>query len=322
MTDLEKAILKTITYFDVFNYPLTDWEIQKWLYKYPGTTKLSEIRNVLANSQILKKELILSEGFYSLRGRENIYLQRKQNNNLAERKYNRALRLVRLYRFVPYIKMVAVCNSLSYSNAADDSDIDFFIITKKNKIWIARFLAIILVGLSGFRPRVGHTRDAYCLSFFIDESKLDIRDLSLGKHDIYFTYWLRQLMPIYNPAGLYEKFLAANSWTNSFLPNAYANKFVREVTSGQTSRRWRKFIGVLLSPPFISRGLDAVYRQLQMRILGRNLKAIINIDTRVVVNDRVLKLHNNDRREYFYKKWKELIRPLLDKYEEPSAQII
>lgn len=311
-----------MAYFDVFNYPLTDWEIQKWLYKYPGPTKLSEIRQALAHSPILRQELSLTEGFYCLQGRENIYLQRKQNNNLAERKLAKAVQLIKLYRFVPYIKMVAICNSLSYGNAHDDSDIDFFIITKKNKIWLARFLAIILVGLSGFRPSAGRTKDAYCLSFFIDESSLDISGLSLGKQDIYFTYWLRQLLPVYDPDGLYEKFLAANHWTQAQLPNAYANKFVRPVIDNSGTKILSGLLKLLMSAPLVNRGLDVFCRQLQMRIIGRNLQAIINIDTRVVVNDQVLKFHHNDRREYYYKKWKELIYKLLDKYEAPHSQTI
>lgn len=322
MTDLERSILKTVAYFDVFNYPLTEWEIQKWLYKYPGQTKLSDIRQALATSPILQQELSLAEGFYSLRGRENIYLQRKQHNNLAERKFSQALKLVKLYRFVPYIKMVAICNSLAYGNAQDDSDIDFFIITQKNRIWLARFLAIILAGWAGFRPSAGHTRDAYCLSFFIDESQLNIRNLSLGKNDIYFTYWTRQLMPVYDPQGLYARFLEANSWTRAQLPNAYANKFVRPVLSNGGTKILAGLIKLVTAAPLVQRGLDAFCRQLQLKIIGRNLQAIINIDTRVVVNEKVLKFHYNDRREYYCKKWKELVYKLLDKYEESSAQTI
>ena len=40
---------------------------------------------------------------------------------------------------VPFIKMVAVCNTLGYDNAAKDSDIDLFIIAKRGRLFIVRF---------------------------------------------------------------------------------------------------------------------------------------------------------------------------------------
>lgn len=45
--------------------------------------------------------------------------------------------------WIPGIKMVAVVNSLSMYATHQDSDIDLFIITKKNRIWIVRFLVTL-----------------------------------------------------------------------------------------------------------------------------------------------------------------------------------
>lgn len=322
MSDLEKSILKTVAYFDVFNYPLTAWEIYKWLYKYHKTLEFSELLNILKESKILMAELSLTEGFYSLRGREFTTWRRKQNNNLADRKLARALRLVRLYRFIPYIKMVAVCNSLAYSNARDESDIDLFIITQRSKIWLARFFAIILVRLVGFRPSPRHRRDAYCLSFFVDEDYLDLRGVALGKHDVYLAYWIKELMPIYDPQALYEKFLAANHWTDDYLSRAYPTIFAQTLKTSFWSGCWAKLVGFFSSPPGLARWLDGLYRVLQLQIIDSRLKSMVNVDTRVVVNEHMLKFHYNDRREYFYKKWKENIYKLLDQYEKSSTAVV
>ena len=72
MNDLEKAILKTTAFFDVFSYPLTASEIFKWLYNPQQIYTLANIRETLKNSQILKKELATKEGFYYIKGREHI----------------------------------------------------------------------------------------------------------------------------------------------------------------------------------------------------------------------------------------------------------
>src|SRR3989344_2465916 len=319
MSDLEKSILKTVAFFDIFKHPLTAWEIHKWLYKYPGHLDFSQLLSVLAQSRVLAEEFSLTEVFYSLRGREFTTWHRKQNNNLADRKFARALKLVKLYRFIPYIKMVAVCNSLAYSNARDDSDIDLFIITQRRKIWLARFFAIILVRLVGFRPSPQHSRDAYCLSFFVDEDHLDISGVSLGKNDIYLAYWVKELMPLYDPDALYEKFLQANHWAQDYLPRSYLNQFVREVKDSGWSRVLAWMVGFISSPPLPTPWLDGFYRGLQLKIIDSHLKSMVNVDTRVVVNERMLKFHYNDRREHYYKKWKESVYKLLDKYERSSA---
>ena len=307
MTNLERSIVKTLTFFDVFNYPLTASEIWKWLYKPSGQYNLADVREALKISQFLKDRMISIEGFYSLKGREAICFLRKENNNLAGRKFNKAIRLAKLYRLIPAIRMIAICNSLAYGNAKDDSDIDFFIITKKGRIWLARFLAIILAGVLGQRPKPGKHKDAFCLSFFIDEDNLNIQHLRLNEKDIYFNYWVSQLMPIYDPDGLYEKFLQANDWYKERLPNSYANSFSRQVKPTPVVSLFAKLGQWLLD----YRWLYSSFRRLQVKIIDKNLRSLINVDTKVVVNDQMLKFHPNDRREMYYKRWRETLSQIL-----------
>ncbi|MCD4761146.1 hypothetical protein K8R42_04570 [bacterium] len=311
MTNTEKSIIQTLAFFDVFDYPLTLTEIWKWLYRPGEKISLSKVKEVITDSKFLKGKLSFSEGFYSLKGKEHIYLKRKHNNNLAERKFRRAIHLVKVYRFIPFVRMIAVCNTLAYSNANENSDIDFFIITKKGTIWLARFFTILLVNIFGLRPKGEKKRDTFCLSFFVDENHLDIQRSMLNKNDIYYPYWVSQMMPIYNPDGLYEKFLKMNKWHRDYLPNSYANNFSKEVKETPASRFCSRIFRVIVSPPFFNRALYGFYRRLQVRIIDRNLRSLINVDTRVIVNEEMLKFYPNDNRELFYKKWREKVHSLL-----------
>ncbi len=316
MTDLERAIIKTVSFFDIFSYPLTASEIFKWLYKPQQKYSLSDIRNTLKTSKILKKELAIKEGFYHLKGRNYIHLRRKQNNNLAERKFRKLIYLAKVYRFIPFIRMVAVCNSLGYSNANEKSDIDLFIISRRGTIWLARFFSTLIVKFSGMGPKEDNKKDTFCLSFFVDEKFLDIETSMMNSKDIYYPYWVSNLIPVYNPDGLYENFLEANKWHKRYLPNTYPNQFSKEVKANNFS----KFFGILASfifnPPIIKRWLYNWYRSLQVRIIDKNLKALINIDTRVIVSERMLKFYSNDNRELFARKWRERTHRILDKYKK------
>ena len=206
-------------------------------------------------------------------------------------------------------------NSSFYS---ENSDIDFFIITKRNKIWLARFFSIFFVRMFGLRPSTESNRDAFCMSFFIEEDSLNIKNIMLHSKDIYMPYWVQQMLPIYDPDGLHQKFLEANSWFRDYLPNGYANQFSKEVKENFWTRLFGNIFGFVVSPPIISRWLNNVYRRVQTNIIDNNLKSLVNIDTRVIINEKMLKFHANDRREIFYKKWREKVSKII----KPNSELI
>lgn len=311
-SDLEKSIVKTVAYFDVFNFPLTTLEIWKWLYRPREKYTLQQVREILCNSPWLTSRLSLQEGFFSLKNRDNIYLLRKQNNNWAERKFRKTVNMVKIFRFLPFVKMVAVCNNLSYSNSRDASDIDLFIITKKHQIWLARFYCLLILKFLRLRPSEEDHRDKFCLTFFIDESYLNLQKIMLGEHDVHFIYWFAQFLPIYDPDNLYPKLLTENSWRQKYLPNVFPNEFINKVEPIWLANFFGKIMGFLSQPPYLAAWLYNRTRHLQIKIIDRNMQAMVNIDTRVIINEQMLKFHSNDRRDQYFHQWKDLVKKLLD----------
>jgi hypothetical protein len=314
-SDLEKSIIKTIAYFDVFNFPLTTLEVWKWLYRPREKYTLQQVREILDTSSWLKGRLTLQEGFFSLKNRDNIFLLRKQNNNWAERKFQKTVRIVKIFSHLPFVKMVAVCNNLSYSNSRESSDIDLFVVSKKNQIWLARFFCLLILKILDLRPKEEDRRDKFCLSFFIDENYLDMKTVMLGQHDVHFVYWLSQFLPIYDPEKIYEKLLTINNWQTDYLPNVYPSEFINKVEATSSSIFFSKIINFLVQPPVIAHWLYNKARLFQVKIIGRNLQAMVNIDTRVIINEHMLKFHSNDRRDQYFHEWKDLVKKLLEEYE-------
>ncbi|MCK5510320.1 hypothetical protein KAI65_02135 [Candidatus Parcubacteria bacterium] len=292
---LKKEILKTIAFFDMFNYPLTPFEI----WTFCGIKcELGEIFEVLnCNSLPLKTKY----GFYFLNNRSEIVDIRQRRYNYANRKFKRALKIARLFKIIPWIKMIAVGNSIGANNLRDDSDIDFFIITETKKIWVTRWFCAGIAKLLNLRPQPLKKRDTICLSFYITDDNLELKKLMLVEDqacDIYFIYWLANLVPIYNKDNTYLKLINANNWLKEYLPNwqPHYSGHMRDVGS-PFSGFYRDFIDMIIG------GADSLLKKIQLRIMPNVLREQINIDTRVVVNDKILKLYVNDRREEFRKKY-------------------
>jgi len=304
MNDLEKAILTTVAYFDMFDYPLTAVEIWKWIFidkKLSKLASLSDIHQMLNNGDYLKKKIAIKNGFYFLKSRKHIIATRQVRYNIAEKKFKKAIRIVRCLRSVPFIKMIAVCNNLAYSNAKKDSDIDFFIIVKDDRLWLTRFLITAIVHLSGMRRYGNHITDRICLSFYITDKHLNLESLMIKPLDPYFVFWLSQLVPVYDYQDAFTHFIAANRWIKQYLPNIFFYKTISRRLAKDIGWTlfWKKFFETILRGP-LGNGLDRLFRSIQKRLItGKKYSKLWEQDTAVVVGDDILKFHEQDQREAY-----------------------
>lgn len=291
----ELAILKTVVYFDLFDYPLTLLELYQNLPQEVGELAeldLVKIGATLRESEFLKQKLQSRNGFYFLSGRQDIVETRQARYRCFLKKIRRAKRLVFFLRFIPFIRGVAICNSLSFANARPESDIDFFILTKPGALWSARGWAILLAEIFGHRPAPGKTKDAYCLSFFA-AANADLNNLRLRPQDVYFDWWMANLLPIYDKDNAFEKFFANNQWLKNCRPKAVLKQAAGRMGSNYFS-------------PFSNSGrgarvglMEKFWHKVQMRRLPSALKKIVNTSSSVVIDDQVLKFHWPDKREEY-----------------------
>ncbi len=239
------------------------------------------------------------DGFYFIRGKENILAERAEKYLFAERKYKKVMRLARIFSFFPFIKMISVCNDLGYSNAPDGSDIDLFVITSRKRIWLARLLITGFLKLFKMRPGE-NSRDAICPSFFIDEDNINLKNLALKNElgapdDPHFSYWVCQMAPILEKDGFNKKFGEENKWVNDFLPNALVAKKPparRNIAISSVAEYFEKIF-----QGFFGDWLEQKTKKIQLGIMPENLKRLANKNTNVVITDSILKFHTHDSRE-------------------------
>ncbi len=297
--EIKEAIIKTIVFFDIFSFPLTTFEI--WQY-VACKCSLLEVIEVL--EEIDMRIIENKSAYYFLHSRSSIIKTRERRNNYSDRKMKRALRISRVFKFIPWIKMIAIGNIIGANNLKDGSDIDFFIITEKKRIWLTRLFTTIITKFLLLRPRVNDVRDKICLSFYLSEDSLNLETFHLAKkNDLYFVYWLANLVPIYGEENAYSEFLEQNKWIYEVLPNfEHSLTTSHRTISARPGFFYRGVIDLFLG------GLEINAKKLQLKILPNDLRRQMNKDTRVVINDAVLKLHVNDRRAAFAEQFAEKIR--------------
>lgn len=303
-------IIKTIAFFDMFDFPLTAIEVLEGLI---AGSDLGKVMEAMDGMVALNGRIESRDGFYFLNGRSAIIETRLGRYNISARKFRRAQGIARVFRLVPWIRLIAVGNILGADNFREEADIDFFIVTEKGRIWISRFFTVVIVKLLGLRASEEHKRDRICLSFFVSEEGADLSKLMLpetaagsrlanqpsGRDDVYFAYWLANLNFIYErEERAIDGFWQANSWLKPIFPNwSPIIRLKAGVVRGGIGKTYRAVIDFLFG--WLGKNL----KKLQMNRLAPKLKGLVNLDTRVVMDDAVLKLHDNDRRVEFRNRW-------------------
>ena len=229
---LERSILETLAYSDIFDYPLRLDELHRYLSVRAGAGQLPQALDRL-NGLVGGKE-----GFYFLAGREGIVEIRKQREARSKTLMGQALAYGRALGSLPFIRMVALTGSLAVMNSYGDSDFDYMLVAARGRVWTARAFALFL---NRFARLFGHT---LCPNLIVSENAL-----AWSVHDLYSARELCQMIPI---AGfdIYQRLVQANEWVKDFLPNATTMepgglpKFQKQVSGFQN------FLELLLNSTF------------------------------------------------------------------------
>lgn len=306
VSPLSKAILRTLAYFDVFDYPLTTEELWRWLWpdftQPVGHVTVDQVKNVLAGDE-LRGRVTVSSGFVTLTGREKLVATRTDRKTNNDKKWKRAQSAARFLELVPFVKLVAVSNTLAIDNARPESDIDFFIVVSPQHIWIARFIVTGIISLLGWRRHGTKITNRICLSFYVTTDALDLKPLKSAEPDPHFTFWTSQAVPLMDDEKTYEKFRAANGWVTAILPNAWIEpRTERVMVPNSNLRSIKRFYEAFFSSP-IGFSIENWARARQLKKMEANVNSRAADPTNdVIISEDVLKFHEADRRSEYNKK--------------------
>lgn len=242
----EESIIRTLTYFDIFDYPLTLSEIKKFNEEVLPATD-NELMDNINEISIIQEH----KGYYYLLGRREIVEKRIERNEISIFKLAKAFLVSKILSKIPTVKLVGISGSLSMSNCKESDDIDLFIITRKNTMWITRFLVsfVLLVAKQKRTPKSKTSADLICPNMFVSESSMA---LPVSLRNLYTAHEIVQMKVLYEKNDTYKKFLVKNRWVSRFLPNVSGfNRIIRVYRTG-------RIINLILSP------IDRVFYYLQL----------------------------------------------------------
>lgn len=218
--------LKTILYFSIFRYPLTLEEI----HSYTNNISIEETQTDLSKleaDEIIKK----IDDFYVYNKDLDSVPKRLKGNLEAKKVMPIAEKRAKFIAKFPYVKAVGVSGSLSKNYYDSDGDIDFFVITKPNKLWICRTFLMLYKKIF-----LLNSRKYFCVNYFISTNQLEIEEKNR-----FTATELKTLIPLHGKA-VFEEFYNANHWVNNYFSKFSPNLSQTEISQNSNLAQIIEFI--------------------------------------------------------------------------------
>jgi predicted nucleotidyltransferase len=199
--------LKTILYFSLFRYPLFQEEIHSYANHNDWSKTKSEL-DLLIQEKIVKN----IDGFYVFDYDFESVSKRLKGNDAAKKATIIAKKRAKFIAKFPFVRAVGVSGSLSKGYFDNESDIDFFVITTPNKLWLCRTLLMLYKKIF-----LLNSRKYFCINYFVSENNLEIEEKNR-----FTATELKTLIPLEGKM-LFDEFFKQNLWVLNYFPNFVSN---------------------------------------------------------------------------------------------------
>ena len=195
-----KEVLATIHLAHHFQSAFTVDQVYRYLRIRISREQFESIlKNLKDRDLIFEKNAVLFT-----RDLQKSYLQKKRCSKDIFRRHKRYLSIIAR---MPWVKYVALTGANAFESCQTRDDVDLFLVTKGNRLWIC-YLALVLFS------KAIRKRDTLCINYLVDEQNLHIR-----QHDYYTAVQILQMIPLFD-SDFNKKIIEDNPWIFDFLPNA------------------------------------------------------------------------------------------------------
>ena len=274
----------------------------------PRLMESMNIQETIERDPCISKTVSSEDGFVVLRGFEQLFVERAFKEKVSKNYRGIAETFIKeLRRRCPYMKLMAVCGSVAYGSAMNSDDIDLFILTEENRMWLTFFKALLLARIFNVKAAINGLRNDFCLSYMQDRRNFE-EETDCRRNPLF----AREFLSLYVIDGMdcYFELLRRARWMSDVFPNLYESRMFQAskgVGCGLESRpklQARDGINMIV---YVFLGgflrLKAFLRNLRFRKKGKIkdvFEAIITEGSCVYTSERYRELENMYNSPFLY----------------------
>ena len=200
----ELAVLRSVIYASLFDYPLTLAQLESSLIGVRADA--AAIESWCRESDLLQAAIEQRDGLYFPAGRSDLVRTRSRREALSRQLLDRDRRILSFVAGMPFVRMVALSGSLAHLNAEGSADLDLFVITAPHRVWSITVAALALSKVLGWRKHV-------CMNYVVSENAMAIEPA-----DLFSANQIIHLRPIVGH-HVFDRFVKSNPFVRDFYPN-------------------------------------------------------------------------------------------------------
>lgn len=314
MVYVRDSILATLVYYDIFDFPLTMFEVRKYLI---NPERFSSLRSDLGITMgqvhqslddLVSIGFISSKnGFYFLPGRSALYELRIERENIATQKWKKFIRIAKWFQAVPYLRGLLASGSIALGNTGKDSDFDVLSVARSGRLYTCRIFLSLVASLFGARRTRHETNapDKFCFNHYITDGNLNINYESLYNAQSYAN-----LKPVLARDGIFDRFYVENTWLNKYIHNFKpADDFVLRTISLNFLLSNIGRAGEFVLNSSLGDKIESWAKRYQQKRIKNN-PATYESGGRVVFNDNELEFHPRSFETFAIDKYNKKLKQL------------
>lgn len=191
---------------------------------------------------------------------------------------------------MPWVKYAALTGANAFESCQNRDDIDIFLVTAGNRLWICYLLLVIL-------SKIFRKREMLCINFLVDENNLHI-----PQHDYYTAVQIMQMIPLFDN-DFSKKIINQNRWIFRFLPNAAAELKLDRFYLLRNGKHF--FNGSLNGSGFPGKLNRVIYRKYARRLSARYPR---QFGKGIMLEEGLAKLNRIDHHDIYEEIYQKIYR--------------
>ena len=296
----EFAVLRTVLYSSLFDYPLTLKELRCNLLE--SAQDASSLWRRYHSSPVLQGLIEVREGYFFPRGRSDLPERRRHREAKSRAILEANRKVLKLICSIPYTRLVALSGSAAHLNLDGKGDIDLFIVTKGKTVWSVAMSILLLTKLFGRRKMV-------CFNFVISDERLKVEC-----QDLFTANQVIHLKPLIGHK-LCQRLIDINNCVSGFYPNfKMTAEGDKNYNPGFVLRSLKRAVECVLRP-----GLSLLQEHLSRALYSRYLLRRSSSWTtphEVVLEKDYLKLHTHSHRHRVMDRFEHAVADALEQIHQ------